>query len=129
MKKTKMKHKKILNLKKDFSFFVFDQIFFSLRFSILLFSLSIFSVCSKKIFLKLSWCRLCEIFFRLFSRLSNLIVRCRNFSKRYSNAIRNRSVVKNVSNFWLKILFLNAFSTWIVSCAIVANVSMSRAWQ
>ncbi len=50
VKKTKMKCKKIFVLKKDFFFFVFDQTFFSLRFSILLFFLSIFFVCSKNLF-------------------------------------------------------------------------------
>jgi hypothetical protein len=78
--------------------------------------------------LKLSWCRLYEILFRLISTLSSLIDRCRSFSRSFSRRIRNRSVVRNVSSFWSRILFSSAFLTWIVSFAIVANVSMLSAW-
>jgi hypothetical protein len=78
--------------------------------------------------LLLQWCRLCEILLRLISKLSSLIDRCRNLSRSSSKKTRNRNVVRNVSSFWSKILFSSAFLTWVVSFAIVANVSMLSAW-
>jgi hypothetical protein len=78
--------------------------------------------------LLLQWCRLCEILLRLNSTLSSLIDRCRNLSRSFSRRTRNRSVVKNVSSFWSRTLFSSASLTWVVSSAIVANVSMLFAW-
>jgi hypothetical protein len=84
---------------------------------------------SKKFFLKLSSCHLCEILFLLISTWSNLIVLCRNLSKSFSTRTRNRNAVKNASSFWSRILFSSVSSTWVVSCVIVASVSMLRAWR
>ncbi len=129
VKKTKMKHKKVFNLKKDFFFFVFDLIsFFISSSNFVILSVDFFCLL-KNLFLLLSWCRLCKILFRLFLKWINLIVRCRNFSRSCSTETRDRNVVKNASNFWSKIRFSRASATWIVSYVIVANVSMSRAWQ
>ncbi len=62
VKKTKMRHKWVLNLKEDFFFFVFDQTSLSLRFQILLSFLSNFSVCSK-----ISFCCFCDVVYLRFS--------------------------------------------------------------
>jgi hypothetical protein len=70
----------------------------------------------KKSFLKLSWCRLCEILFRLISTLSSLINRCRSFSRSFSRRIRDRSAVKNVSNFDREFFFQMRF--WRESCRL-----------
>jgi hypothetical protein len=128
VKTMKMKCKKILDLKKDFLFLFLIKLFFRFVFQFCYSFCRFFLFTLKNLFLKLSWCHLCEIFFRLISTLSSLIDRCRNFSRLSLKRTRNRSVVKNVSSFWSRILFSNAFSTWIVSFVIVVNVLMLFAW-
>jgi hypothetical protein len=129
VKKTKMRCKKVLRFKRRFLFLRFWSNFsFASFFNFATLSVDFFCLLKKRFFLKLSWCRLCEIFFRLISTLSNLIDRCRNFSRSFSRRIRDRSAVKNVLNFLSRILFSSASLTWVVSSAIVANVSMLSAW-
>jgi hypothetical protein len=129
VKKTKMRCKKVSRLKRRFLFLRFWlNFFFASSFNFAIFFVDFFCLLKKRSFLKLSWCRLCEILLRLISTLSNLIDRCRNFSRSFSRKIRNRNAVRDVSNFLSRILFSNAFLTWIVSFAIVANVLMLFAW-
>ncbi len=129
VKKTKIRCKRTSRFKKRFFFFRFWSNFsFVSFFNFVILSVDFFCLLKKKSFLKFSWCRLCEIFLRLISTLSSLIDRCRSFSRSFSRRIRNRNAVKNVSSFLSRILFSNAFLTWIVSSAIVANVSMLSAW-
>ncbi len=130
VKKTKMRCKKISRFKKRFLFLRFWSNFsFASSFNFAILFVDFFCLLKKKkSFLKLSWCRLCEILFRLISTLSNLIDRCRNLSRSSSRRIRNRSVVRDVSSFWSRILLLNASLTWVVLFAIVASVSMLSAW-
>jgi hypothetical protein len=133
VKKTKMRRKKVLNLKKCFFFFVFDQTSLSLRLSIFSILFANLFCLLKNSFLKLSWCRLCEIFFRLVSALSSLIVFCRSFSRSFSTRIRNRNVVKKYQvfnrEFFLKCVFdvnrfvCNRYERFNVACMIV---KMSR---
>ncbi len=129
VKKTKMRCKKVFRLKRRFfSLRFWSNFFFVSSFNFAILSVDFFCLLKKRSFLKLSWCRLCEIFFRLISTLSSLIDRCRSFSRSFSRRIRSRNVVKNVSSFLSRILLSNASLTWIFSSAIVANVSMLSAW-
>jgi hypothetical protein len=112
VKKAKMRCNWIFDLKNDFFFFVFDQTSFLLRLQFCYSFCRFFFCLFEKSFLKLSWCRLCEILFRLFSKLSSLIVRCRSLSRSCSTKIRNRNVVRNVSNFWFKFVFHVRFRRW-----------------
>ncbi len=129
VKKTKMKCKKVFRFKRRFLFLRFWSNFsFASSFNFATLFVDFFCLLKKRFFLKFSWCRLCEIFLRLISTLSSLINRCRSLSKSFSKRIRSRSVVRNVSSFLSRIFFSNAFLTWVVSSAIVANVSMLFAW-
>ncbi len=124
VKKTKMRHKWVLSLKESFFLFVFDQVSLSLCLRIC------YSLClSQKFFLKLSSCRSCEILSLLISTWSSLIVFCRSLSRSSSTRTRDRDVVNDASSFWSRILFSSVSSTWVVSCVIVASVSMLRAWR
>jgi hypothetical protein len=115
VKRTKMRCKEIFRLKKRFLFLRFWSNFsFASSFNFVILFCRFFLSArkkEKKSFLKLSWCRLCEILFRLISTLSSLIDRCRSFSRSFSKRIRSRSAVKDVSSFLSRILFSNAFLT------------------
>ncbi len=129
VKKTKMRCKEVSRFKRRFfSLRFWSNFSFASSFNFATLFVDFFCLLKKRSFLKLSWCRLCEILLRLISTLSSLIDRCRNFSKSFSKRTRNRNAVKNVSSFLSRILFSNASLTWVVSSAIVANVSMLSAW-
>jgi hypothetical protein len=112
VKKTKMRCKEIFRLKRRFLFLRFWSNFsFASSFNFAILSVDFFCLFKKRSFLKLSWCRLCEILFRLISTLSNLIDRCRSSSRSFSRRTRNRSAVRDVSSFLSRILFSNASLT------------------
>jgi hypothetical protein len=130
VKKTKMRCREIFRFKRRFLFLRFWSNFsFASSFRFATFSVHFFCLFQKKnSFSKRSWCRLCEILLRLISTLSSLIDRCRNLSRSFSRRTRDRNAVKDVSSFWSRIFFSSASLTWVVSSAIVANVSMLSAW-
>jgi hypothetical protein len=107
VKKTKMKCKKIFDLKEDFFSSFLIKLFFRFVFQFC-YSLYRFFLSAQKIFF--------EVFVMSFMWDS------------FSTRTRNRNVVKDVSNFWSRILFSNAFLTWIMSFAIVANVLILFVW-
>jgi hypothetical protein len=129
VKRTKMKCREVLRLKRRFfSLRFWSNFSFASSFNFATLSVDFFCLLKKRSFLKLSWCRLCEILSRLISTLSSLIDRCRSLSRSFSRRIRDRSAVRDVSSFLSRILFSNASLTWVVSFAIVASVSMLSAW-